>query len=139
MKELDMRTFYWRSDTGRIARSVRAVSRRNFAVSESDFLHGVGKIPAPQCPESVTITFGVTFEMDFDIVGALTYVEAIASGSGIRELSRLRRLYGQGRWRKMKGIARVRLKDGRIRLAELHWYEAHGIGRKEFKRKRFLD
>ncbi len=77
--------------------------------------------------------------MDFDIVGALTYVEAIASGSGIRELSRLRRLYGQGRWRKMKGIARVRLKDGRIRLAELHWYEAHGIGRKEFKRKRFLD
>jgi hypothetical protein len=48
-------------------------------------------------------------------------------------------LYGQGRWRKMKGIARIRLRDGRLRLAELHWYEAHGIGKKELKRKRFLD
>jgi hypothetical protein len=48
-------------------------------------------------------------------------------------------LYGQGRWRKMKGVARIRLRDGRLRLAELHWYEAHGIGKKEFKRKRYLD
>lgn len=48
-------------------------------------------------------------------------------------------LYGKGRWRTMKGVARIRLKNGRIRLAELHWYEAHGIGKKEFKRKRYLD
>jgi hypothetical protein len=77
--------------------------------------------------------------MDFDLVDDLTDVETIATGRGIRELSRLRRLYGKGRWRKMKGITRIRLKDGRIRVAELHWYEAHGIGKKEFKRKRYLD
>jgi len=77
--------------------------------------------------------------MDFDVVGGLADIETIATGGGIRELPRLRRLYGKGRWRKMKGVARIRLKDGRIRLAELHWYEAHGIGKKEFKRKRFLD
>jgi hypothetical protein len=77
--------------------------------------------------------------MDFEVVGDLTEVETIAAGRGIRELQRLRRLYGKGRWRKMKGIARIRLKDGRIRLAELHWYEAHGIGKKEFKRKRYLE
>ena len=50
----------------------------------------------------------------------------------------MRRLYGQGRWRKMKGIARIRLHNGEIRLAELHWYEAHGIGKKEVKRKRYV-
>lgn len=77
--------------------------------------------------------------MDFELVDDLTYVEAIATGRGIRELPRLRRLYGKGRWRKMKGVARIRLRNGRIRLAELHWYEAHGIGKKEFKRKRYLD
>jgi hypothetical protein len=76
---------------------------------------------------------------DFEILGELADVETIASGSGIRELARLQRLYGKGRWRKMKGVARIRLRDGRVRLAELHWYEAHGIGRKEFKRKRNLD
>jgi hypothetical protein len=77
--------------------------------------------------------------MDFDLVGDPADVETIATGRGIRELPRLRRLYGKGRWRKMKGSARIRLKDGRIRLAELHWYEAHGSGKKEFKRKRYLD
>jgi len=77
--------------------------------------------------------------MDFELIGDVADVETIATGSGIRELSRLRRLYGKGRWRKMKGVARIRLRDGRLRLAELHWYEAHGIGKKEFKRKRFLD
>lgn len=66
-------------------------------------------------------------------------LETIAVGTGIRVLPRLRRLYGSGRWRKMKGIARVRLQTGRTRLAELHWYEAHGIGKKEPKRKRYLD
>ena len=77
--------------------------------------------------------------MDFELVGELHDVETIAVGQSIRELPRLRRLYGRGRWRKMKGVARIRLRDGRIRLAELHWYEAHGIGKKEFKRKTYLD
>jgi len=77
--------------------------------------------------------------MDFEIVGEVTVVETIAVGKGIRDLRRLRRSYGKGRWRKMKGTARIRLMTGRIRLAELHWYEAHGIGKKEIKRKRYLD
>jgi len=66
-------------------------------------------------------------------------IEVIAKGRGIRDLARLRRTYGAGSWRKLKGIARVRLASGRMRLAELHWYEAHGIGKKEIKRKRNLD
>ncbi|MGH8605112.1 MAG: hypothetical protein ACREXR_20690, partial [Gammaproteobacteria bacterium] len=65
--------------------------------------------------------------------------EMIAVGSQIREVKRLRKQYGQGRWRKLKGIARIRLSSGRVRVAELHWYEAHGIGKKEVKRKRYLD
>ena len=77
--------------------------------------------------------------MNFEILGEITVVETIASGTRIRDLRRLRKNYGKGRWRKMKGIARVRLASGRIRLAELHWYEAHGIGKKEIKRKCYLD
>jgi len=77
--------------------------------------------------------------MPFEIVGEIAQVETIAVGSRIRELSRLRRLYGRGRWRKLKGVAVVRLQTGRLRKAELHWYEAHGIGRKEIKRKRYVD
>ena len=81
----------------------------------------------------------IAFWMDFELVGDLTDVETITTGRGIRDLTRLRRLSGKGRWRKMKGSALVRLRNGRIRLAELHWYEAHGIGKKEFKRKAYLD
>ena len=77
--------------------------------------------------------------MDFRIIEALRQVETIARGTGIRELPRLRRTYGDGRWRKRKGVARVRLEDGAVRLAELHWYEAHGIGSHEYKIKRYLD
>ena len=77
--------------------------------------------------------------MDFEIVGEISEVETIAVGSSIREITRLRRAYGSGRWRKLKGVARVQLRNGRIRQAELHWYEAHGIGKKEIKRKRYLD
>ena len=77
--------------------------------------------------------------MSFEIIGEITVVETIAAGTGIRDIKRLRKHYGKGRWRKMKGIARVRLDSGRIRLAELHWYETHGIGRKEVKRKSYLD
>ncbi len=77
--------------------------------------------------------------MYFEIVGEITHVETFAVGSSIREIARLRKVYGRGRWRKRKGIARVRLEDGANRLAEVHWYEAHGIGRKEFKIKRYID
>lgn len=73
------------------------------------------------------------------IIGETTDIQVIAAGAGVRDVARLRRLYGPGRWRKMKGIARVRLHNGDIRLAELHWYEAHGIGKKEVKRKRYVD
>jgi hypothetical protein len=74
----------------------------------------------------------------FDLIGAILEEETIAVGSQIRELARLRKVYGPGRWRKRKGIGRIRLADGTIRTAELHWYEAHGIGRKELKIKRLL-
>jgi hypothetical protein len=76
--------------------------------------------------------------MSFEILSEISEIETFASGSGIHEIARLRRLYGLGRWRKRKGIARVRLTDGSIHLAELHWYEATGIGRKEFKIKHLL-
>lgn len=77
--------------------------------------------------------------MHFEIIGEITDVETFAIGAAIREVGRLRKVYGRGRWRKRKGFARVRLSDGTTRLAEIHWYEAHGIGRKEFKLKRFID
>jgi hypothetical protein len=75
----------------------------------------------------------------FQILSEITDVETIATGSGIRELARLRRRYGRGRWRKRKGTAQVELAGGVVRLAELHWYEAAGIGQREFKIKRYLD
>ena len=77
--------------------------------------------------------------MAFEIIGELTSVEIIATGNSIRELARLKKFYGKGRWRKLKGIARIRLEDNSFVLAELHWYEAHGIGKKEFKIKHLLD
>jgi len=77
--------------------------------------------------------------MNFEIISEITQIETMFVGGKIRDLARLKKMYGKGRWRKMKGIAHVRLRSGRIRLAELHWYEAHGIGRKEIKRKLYLD
>jgi hypothetical protein len=77
--------------------------------------------------------------MYFTVIGQISDIETFATGRGIRELLRLRKLYGRGRWRKRKGIATVRLADGSTRQAELHWYEASGIGRNEFKIKRYLD
>ena len=74
-----------------------------------------------------------------EIIGEITEIETIASGSGIRILSLLRKRYGKARWRKLKGIANVRLPDGTIRLAEVHWFEAHGLGKKKMRIKRFLD
>jgi hypothetical protein len=75
----------------------------------------------------------------FEVISDITDVEAIAIGPAIRDVARLRKRYGLGRWRKMKGIAMIRLRTGRVRKAEIHWYEAHGIGKKEFKRKLYLD
>jgi hypothetical protein len=77
--------------------------------------------------------------MHFEIVGQITEIETIAVGSGIRILALLRKRYGKGRWRKLKGVASVRLSDGRIRLAEVHWFEAHGIGKRKMRIKRYLD
>jgi hypothetical protein len=77
--------------------------------------------------------------MHFKIVGPVTGIETIATGTKIRELRRLRKICGPGRWRKRKGFARIRLSDGTICQAEIHWYEAHGIGAKEYKIKRILD
>ena len=77
--------------------------------------------------------------MNFELIGEIADIETFATGSAIRELPRLRKLYGPGRWRKRKGAANVRLADGTVRKAEVHWYEAHGIGRKELKIKRYLD
>lgn len=76
--------------------------------------------------------------MAFEVVGTISEVETIATGREIRELRRLVRLYGVARWRKRKGVASVRFPGGKIRPAELHWYEAHGVGRKEMKIKRYL-
>lgn len=72
------------------------------------------------------------------VIGTIIKPEIIAKGSGIRERSRLIKYYGKGNWRKMKGIGQVRLSSGHVIVAEIHWYEAHGIGKKEYKIKRIL-
>ncbi|HUS93345.1 MAG TPA: hypothetical protein VM695_15915 [Phycisphaerae bacterium] len=73
----------------------------------------------------------------FDILGDIREQRTVAVGQGIRELGRLEKLYGKGRWRKLSGTALVRRK-GEVFEAEIHWYEAHGIGKHEFKIKRKL-
>jgi hypothetical protein len=77
--------------------------------------------------------------MYFELVGEIQAVEVIAVGPSIRDRTRLRKRYGTGRWRKLKGVATVRLGSGALRRAEIHWYEAHGIGKVNFKIKRFLN
>jgi hypothetical protein len=76
--------------------------------------------------------------MYFEVIGEIQDIEIIAVGGSIRDRARLRKQFGPGRWRKLKGIATVRLFDGRIKKAEIHWYEAHGIGKVKFKIKRYL-
>ena len=78
-------------------------------------------------------------EQDFEILTEMTGIDIIAVGTSIRDLRRLVESYGAGRWRKLKGVATVRLANGRIRRAELHWYEAHGIGKRDFKIKHYID
>jgi hypothetical protein len=75
----------------------------------------------------------------FEVIGKIEGVAMIAAGSGIHDIKRLRKMYGRGRWRKLKGFARVRLADGSEYEAELHWYEAHEIGKREMKVKELLD
>ncbi len=77
--------------------------------------------------------------MKFEVVGAVEQVETIAAGPSLKVRSFLRKTYGPGRWRKMKGVATVRLSNGQLRMAELHWYEAHGVGRRDLKIKRYVD
>ena len=77
--------------------------------------------------------------MHFEIIGEIKEIETMAIGGSIRDIMRLQKQFGRGRWRKLKGFAKVRLQNGHIRQAELHWYEAHGIGKKKMKIKRFLD
>ena len=77
--------------------------------------------------------------MYFEIISEITDIEVIAKGRGIRDIARIRRKYGPGNWRKLKGRATVRLDDGSVQNVEIHWYEAHGIGRKRLKIKRILD
>jgi hypothetical protein len=75
----------------------------------------------------------------FEIIGEIEEIETMASGGGIRNIMRLQKQFGRGRWRKIKGVAKVKLQSGHVREAELHWYEAHGIGKRKIKIKRFLD
>lgn len=75
----------------------------------------------------------------FEIIGQIVNQEIITSGRGIRDLSELKKRYGDGNWRKCKGEATIALPNGKIRRAELHWYEAHGVGKRRMKRKRYLD
>jgi hypothetical protein len=76
---------------------------------------------------------------DFEIVGKITDVELIAANLSIRELKRLKTAFGGRRWRKLKGFAQIRFPNGSIHQAELHWYEAHGVGKRKIKIKRRVD
>jgi len=77
--------------------------------------------------------------MYFELISEISEVETIARGPSVRDRARLRKQFGGTGWRKLKGVANVRLANGRIRLVELHWYETHGIGKRKMKIKRFLD
>jgi hypothetical protein len=77
--------------------------------------------------------------LNFEILGEIRDIETIAIGRSIRELDRLQKIYGSGRWRKLKGLTTIQLEDGTICEAQIHWYEAHGIGKKEIKIKYILE
>ncbi|MBE7474110.1 MAG: hypothetical protein HS114_33690 [Anaerolineales bacterium] len=78
-------------------------------------------------------------DIDFELIGKITNIENIAVSSSIREITRLRKFYGGRRWRKLKGVALIRLDDGTVCKAEVHWYEAHVIGKRDMKIKQILD
>lgn len=77
--------------------------------------------------------------MYFELIGEIENIETIAAGGNIRDIMKLRKKHGAGHWRKLKGYASVRLEGGRVRKAEIHWYEAHGIGKIKMKIKQFMD
>lgn len=77
--------------------------------------------------------------MHFDIIGKIENIKIIAVSGKIKDIMRLQNQYGSAKWRKLKGIAKIRLPNGSIHKAEIHWYEAHGIGSKKHKIKKFLD
>jgi hypothetical protein len=77
--------------------------------------------------------------MPFKLIGRISEVEVVAAGPGVRVRALLNRMYGKARWRKMKGTATVRLPNASIRKVELHWYEAHGMGKRDLKIKRYLE
>ena len=77
--------------------------------------------------------------MKFEIIGEIRAIETIASGHGVKILARLIRIYGRGNWRKLKGLATVRFENGTIAEAEVHWFEAHGIGKRRMKVKRIVE
>jgi len=76
---------------------------------------------------------------DFELIGDLREIKIIAVNLSIHELQRLKNQFGGRRWRKLKGMGLVQFPNGEVRRAELHWYEAHGIGRRKMKVKRILD
>ena len=76
--------------------------------------------------------------MVFEIIGKINHIETIATGGKIRDIMRIQRQFGLGKWKKLKGVAKIRIPGGRILRAEIHWYEAHGIGKKNVKIKRFI-
>ncbi len=76
--------------------------------------------------------------MYFKIIGKIQEIELIATGYGIKNLNRLNKIYGKANWRKLKGICQVELEDGAVLDAEVHWYEGHGVGKKEIKIKKYL-
>ncbi|NTW59269.1 MAG: hypothetical protein HGB21_13970 [Nitrospirae bacterium] len=76
--------------------------------------------------------------MDFKVKGEIREIETIAVGRGIKNLKRLNKVYGKANWRKLKGSCQVKLEDGTVLDAEVHWYEGHGVGKREMKIKRYL-
>ena len=101
-------------------------------------MNGLSYTPA-RSSFQILYSGGLPISDYFELVGAITEIEPIAAGTSIRQLRSLQEQYGEGRWSKLKGIGMVRLPDGTIRKAELHWYEAHGIGKRRMKIKSFLD
>ena len=77
--------------------------------------------------------------MHFEIIGEIEEIETMAIGGRIPDIMRIQKQFGRGRWRKLKGVAQVKLQSGHICKAELHWYEAHGIGKSKMKIKKFLE
>jgi len=126
-----------RDDEADSAREFRG-PRRTGARQGDDWATGRGQWPQGSGLDNEAIS-REDLSVRFDLVGPIEQIEAIAVGPGVKVRSFLRKTYGRGRWRKLKGIATVRLRNGQLRRVELHWYEAHGIGRRDLKIKRYMD